>query len=261
MPTTATTRNYAARPAAGELGNAWGPVVVEGTFDVFDWALDGISSFTLSGSKTLTVTNFVQCEANARTLNITGGTGGTITIPNTEKLRFVRNASSGDVIITTGSGTTATVPAGALGIVYSFGGNVVRSFLGSGASRDKAAVTDLYAWTADKVLTADLVGSAFAPVALAYASTLAWDWRGGIYRGPVTCTGNVQIGTPTNIRAGESRQIELKGDGATARTVTFSSAFLGDLPTISDMTSTRRYRLIITADSSNNLSVAAERIS
>ena len=132
--------------------------------------------------------------------------------------------------------------------------------LGTMSTRNKAVMAELYAWTADKGVTADLVGSAFAQVALAYAPSLAWDWRGGFYRGPVVCAGNVTINTPTNIRAGETRVMTLKGDGATARTVSFSSAFKGALPTIADMTSTKPYRLVVFADSSTELTADARAL-
>lgn len=132
--------------------------------------------------------------------------------------------------------------------------------LGAMSTRAKAVVAELFAWTADKGLTADVVGGAFAQQALAYATTLAWDWQGGFYRGQVSCTGNVTIATPTNIRAGETRIIGLQGNDATARTVSFSSAYKGALPVITDMTSTKPYRLVIFADTGANLSVDAKAL-
>lgn len=133
--------------------------------------------------------------------------------------------------------------------------------VGTIITRNKGVTSDAYAWVNDAALTADLIGAAFASVALAYASTLVWDWRGGYARGPVVCTGNVIIGTPTNIRPNETRIIELRGDSASARTVGFSAAFLGPLPIITNMTSTVRYRIIIMADSAGNLSADQKQIS
>ena len=126
--------------------------------------------------------------------------------------------------------------------------------------RAKAVAAELFAWTVDKGLTADQVGAAFAQQALAYAATLSWDWQGGFYRGPVECSGNVTIGTPTNIRAGETRIITLKGDSVTPRTVAFSSAYKGAVPTITDMTATKPYRLTIFADTPTELSVDAKAL-
>lgn len=112
MPSTHTTRNRLEKQGTGENSNTWGTRLNEKTFDLIDTALDGLVAFTLSGTKTLTSTNAADDEARNRCLHITGGTGGTITIPSVEKLYFVVNQSTGSVIVTTGSGTTATVPTG-----------------------------------------------------------------------------------------------------------------------------------------------------
>ncbi len=130
--------------------------------------------------------------------------------------------------------------------------------LGTASTRDKAVTADLYAWTADKVLTADLMGSAFAPVPLAFAATVAWDWQAGYYFGPVVFTANGTIGLPTTIRAGESRMMDIQGNDATARTVSFATGFKGSLPSITNMTSTKKYRLIFTADTGGGVTVASE---
>lgn len=97
----------------GQYLDTWGSRLnAQGGSDLVDAALDGVEDFALSGSKTLTNNNGAADEARKRALDITGGTGGTITIPNVDKLYFVRNGSSGDVVITTGSGTTATIKTG-----------------------------------------------------------------------------------------------------------------------------------------------------
>jgi hypothetical protein len=94
---------------------------------MFDQALDGMVSFSLAGSKTLTTNNGAPDEARCRYINITGGTGGTVTVPNVEKVYVVRNNSSASVTFTTGSGTTASVAAGVYGVIVSEGGNVCRN--------------------------------------------------------------------------------------------------------------------------------------
>jgi hypothetical protein len=85
--------------------------------------MDGVEGFALSGSLTLTTANGSSDQARKRVLNVTSGTGGTITIPNLEKAYLVRNASSGNVIITTGSGTTATIKSGNVQFVFCDGSN------------------------------------------------------------------------------------------------------------------------------------------
>jgi len=128
MPSTYTIRNRAEKQAPGENNNSWGSLLNSGTIDMFDQALDGMVSFTLSTSRSLSSANGSSDEARCRYINITGGTGGTVTVPNVEKVYVVRNAASGTVTFTTGSGTTCDVAAGAQAIVACEGGNVCRAF-------------------------------------------------------------------------------------------------------------------------------------
>ncbi|HYE38224.1 hypothetical protein [Methylocaldum sp.] len=121
MPSSATTRNRFEKQAAGENLNTWGAPKLNTVFDLIDASLDGWTSFALSGTKTLTSTNYASDESRARCLNVSSGTGGTVTIPAVEKVYLVRNASSGDVIITTGGSTNATVKTGEVRWVISDG--------------------------------------------------------------------------------------------------------------------------------------------
>lgn len=112
MASSATTRNRLEKQGTGENTNTWGTKLNTSALDLIDASLDGRTTFTLSGSKTLTSTNYVADESRKRFLDITSGTGGTVTIPSVEKVYLVRNATSGSVVITTGSGATATIPTG-----------------------------------------------------------------------------------------------------------------------------------------------------
>lgn len=125
MPSSYSTRNRAEKQAAGENSNTWGTRLNTNTIDMFDAALDGRVAFTLSTTKTLTTVDGAADEARMRFIDITDGTGGTVTIPNVEKWYLVRNGTSGDVTFTTGSGTTATIKTGAVTAIVSTGANVV----------------------------------------------------------------------------------------------------------------------------------------
>lgn len=265
MPSTPTTRNYVERQNPGENGNTWGDHLNEGGLDVIDWALDGISSFTLSAPKTLTTTSFTGNEANARTLNITGGTGGTITIPNTEKLRLVRNNTSGNVIVTTGSGTSATVSAGTTRWVLSLGSNTVLNIgdaLGDMAQKNEATAAQVRALSADVGLTTDAVGSALPFVALTDAASVALDWTSGL-NFELTATSGVgltrALANPTNVLVGSTRLIYVVGGDATARTLTFGTNYKGTVPTIADLTSTKGYALSLWARSSTHIVITSVR--
>lgn len=123
MPSTFTSRNRLEKQAAGENNNTWGARLNDNVIEMLDEATDGVTSFTLSGSRTLTVNEAASDESRRRAIHVTGGTGGTIIVPNVEKNYLVRNASSGNVTITTGAGTSATVPAGSMIWVISTGAN------------------------------------------------------------------------------------------------------------------------------------------
>lgn len=155
MPSSPSTRIRAELQAAGENLNTWGDTKLNAAFSRFDEAVAGRTAFSLSGSKTLTATNYVADEARSMVLDVTGGTGGTVTIPAVEKVYLVRNGSSGSVIITTGGGTTATLASGEIRMVFcdatnvrmslttDFGGNVLKN-LGTPVS-DADGCTKLYA--------------------------------------------------------------------------------------------------------------------
>jgi hypothetical protein len=126
MADTYTTSNRFEKMEPGQYLDTWGARWnAQGGSDLVDASLDGVEDFALSGPKTLTNNNGAADEARKRGLNITSGTGGTITIPNVDKLYFVRNGSSGDVVITTGSGTTATIKTGLAKWVMCDGANNV----------------------------------------------------------------------------------------------------------------------------------------
>lgn len=128
MPSTFTARNRLEKQAPGENNNNWGLLLNENMIDLIDAASDGRASFSLSGLKTLTTADGSADEARMRFIDVTGGTGGTVTIPNLEKWYLVRNNSSGDVIFTTGSGTTAAIASGKRTVIISTGSNVVYEF-------------------------------------------------------------------------------------------------------------------------------------
>ena len=135
-----TTRNRFEKMEPGQYLDTWGTRWnAQGGSDLIDAAMDGVEGYALSGSKTLTNNNGTSDEARKRVQNVTGGTGGTITIPNVEKAYFLRNASSGDVTITTGSGTTATLKTGLIKWVFCDGANNV--YASSGPDFGSAAIS------------------------------------------------------------------------------------------------------------------------
>lgn len=111
MPSAYTPLGFN-KQASGENENTWGEVLNDEAIELIDTAIRGRTAFTLSGSKTLTSTNGVANEARSAILHITGGTGGTVTVPNISKPYLVINDATGAVIITAGGMVTVTVAAG-----------------------------------------------------------------------------------------------------------------------------------------------------
>lgn len=119
MPSSYSTSFRLNYQAPGDNLNVWGTTLNTGVFQLLEDALAGAVTQTLSGALTLTSVNGATDQARCLALNITGGTGGTITAPGVKKLYFVRNASSGAVVVTTGAGATASFAAGEVGFCYS----------------------------------------------------------------------------------------------------------------------------------------------
>lgn len=126
MPSTYSTSLRLNYQAPGDNLNSWGTFLNTGVFQLLEDANSKPVTFTLSGTKTLTSVNGATDEARCAWLNVTGGTGGTVTVPSVNKTYGVRNGSSGDVIVTTGAGTSATIHAGEQGMVLCDGSNVYR---------------------------------------------------------------------------------------------------------------------------------------
>lgn len=111
MADDATTRNRYRKMETGTHEESWGEDLNEDVIDLIDESQDGVTSFAVSGSVTLSSTDFVSNQARHRVLVISSGSGGTVTIPGRQKnyLVMVDTSVTGDTIFTTGSGRTATV--------------------------------------------------------------------------------------------------------------------------------------------------------
>jgi hypothetical protein len=123
MPSTPTARLRLEKQGAGENNNTWGAPKLNTVLDLIDQAISGRTAISLNGNISLTATNYAADQARTMFLDITG-TGGFITIPGVEKLYLVRNATTGNVILTTGGTTNASVPPGDSRWVMSDGTNV-----------------------------------------------------------------------------------------------------------------------------------------
>lgn len=119
MPSTYSASFRLNYQAPGDNLNVWGTTLNTGVFQLLEDALAGAASLTVSGAVTLTSVNGATDQARCLAINVTGGTGGTVTVPGVRKLYFVRNTASGAVAVTTGAGASASFAAGEVGFCYS----------------------------------------------------------------------------------------------------------------------------------------------
>lgn len=124
MPSSYTTSARFTLQATGENNNTWGVILNQGVFQLVDDNINGRLAFALSGVKVLTTNLGATDEARMQFLDVTGGTGGTVTVPAVSQGHFVRNASSGNVAVSAGGAISANFGAGDIGPVFSDGANV-----------------------------------------------------------------------------------------------------------------------------------------
>jgi microcystin-dependent protein len=142
MPSTPSTRLRFEKQATGENLNTWGTRLNASGIDLFEAAIAGVVTKSLTGNVTLTVVNFAADEARAACLVFTdGGLGAmpTVTIPAVQKLYLVHNkGTTYDITITAGN-AAAIVGAGLLQYVYCDGTDV---FVGTDALDARNAADD-----------------------------------------------------------------------------------------------------------------------
>lgn len=163
MPSSYTTSARFTLQATGENNNTWGVILNSGVFQLVDDNINGRLAFALSGAKVLTTNLGATDEARMNFLDVTGGTGGTITVPAVSQGHFVRNNTSGNVTVSAGGLTSAVFAAGDAGPVFADGANVYPMMLGGKTVRK--FVTDADQAVIDYVNAAISSGSVALPPA------------------------------------------------------------------------------------------------
>jgi hypothetical protein len=126
------------------------------------------------------------------------------------------------------------------------------------ASAAVAAIADVRAAVASKLLTADLIETASAVVTLTETGgAVAVDWDTFI-NGVVVVDQATAISNPTNGQPGTWRTIMVQGNDGTDRTITFGNQFLGEVPTIADCDSAKWYLLTIFCYTASHFVVSAK---
>lgn len=108
--------------------------------------------------------------------------------------------------------------------------------------------------TGNKAIVAEHMSSAYAPVTLTDAATIAIDWKAGLSF-EVTIDGNRTLGNPTNGIPGTWRTVIVKGAGATDRGLDFGNQYFGPPDGIDDLTQDDWAILLIYCVSANHFTV------
>lgn len=123
MPSTYTASLRLELQAPGENLNVWGVRLNNNAVTPLEAAIAGWTTIALVGNHTLTSANGSADQARSAMLNFTGTGSFTITTPAVPKAYVVRNATTGDLTFTTGSGVSAVVEAGEINILICDGTN------------------------------------------------------------------------------------------------------------------------------------------
>ena len=165
MASTYTANSGIEKPGSGEQAGTWG-TTTNTNFDIIDRVLNGVGAITLSGTThTLTTSDGSLSDGQFKVLVLGGSPSGTNTItisPNDQdKTYLVHNNTNQSVIFSQGSGSNATIVAGAFAWIFADGagsGAAVTKMTVDTASIEDSAVTT--AKIADDAVTADKIADA-----------------------------------------------------------------------------------------------------
>lgn len=124
MADTYTPSLRISQQAIGANENSWG-TILNASVAMLEEAIAGRIAIALSGNLTLTTANNSDDQARNAFINFTGTPAATctITVPDVEKLTWIKNGvgDSSNIIVKAGNGTTGNLSAGSVGLVSTDG--------------------------------------------------------------------------------------------------------------------------------------------
>lgn len=128
MPSTYTNQLRFTKQGDGDNLNTWGQILNAGVFELIEDAISTIATIdaTALASYSLTTNNGSIDEARCAGIEFTGTPLGpvTITIPVASKIYIIRNATTQNLIISTGNPTTRTLAPGVTDLLFTRGAAV-----------------------------------------------------------------------------------------------------------------------------------------
>ena len=126
MASTYTSNTGIEKIGSGEQAGTWG-TTTNTNFDIIDDALNGVLTLTISGNTTLTTDDGSVSNGHHKVLLLSGSPSSafnlTITPNDQQKWYFIKNSTgqTATVLQGGGSGTTVSMPASTVAIVYADG--------------------------------------------------------------------------------------------------------------------------------------------
>lgn len=117
MPSSYTTSLRLEMQAAGENLNTWGAPKLNTVISRIDKAIAGFTTVALTANTTLTSSNTADDQSRSAMLKFTGTGAFTVTAPAVSKQYTVWNATTGDLTLTMGSGTSVVISTGEINTV------------------------------------------------------------------------------------------------------------------------------------------------
>ena len=183
MSSTASNRLRIELQATGENRNTWGTKLNDSALVLLEEAIAGVEEISVSGvsgTQTLTASNFASDQARNVVLRFTGAASNNLTwiAPAKEKFYFVQNATTGgySMTIKTQGGSGVTITAGNMAFVFCDGTNFYKADFSTSSSQ----TADLFLGTA---LTSVTVEAGTKSFTLQESGTRAWGAGATVLRG------------------------------------------------------------------------------
>lgn len=141
----------------------------------------------------------------------------------------------------------------AMGVATAAQGSLADTALQPG---DAASGSDIRSFSGSGHVTGAGLASAIEAIAPSGAANWTPDWS-AFAVADWNVTANRTLSNPTNVIAGATRYVFIRGSSGTPRTITFGSNYKGNLPTLNDVTSSKWYLLSLVAYSATHIVVAA----
>jgi hypothetical protein len=247
------------------VGGTADAITLDLTPSITAYAAGQTFKFVATGTNTGAVTLNVDgvgdksvLKGNAGDTALTAGditTGGMYTVSYDGTAFQLAESVRGTVSIANG-GTGATSAATAWAALRQTASETVEGAV------EMATEAEIYSATtgAKAIMAQDLETASNLVTLTETAGAVAVNWDTFI-NGIVTIDENTVISNPTNGQVGTWRTIIVVGNNSTDRTITFGNQFFGEIPTIADCDSDRRYLLMIYCWGTTTFAVSAKRIS